>query len=67
MTVRELIKYLLTLDQDMIVAHRMFSEQCELNIDEIAVVDLCYPRSDGWIQNARPDMPTRKYLLLPGN
>lgn len=22
---------------------------------------------DGWIQNARPDKPTKKYLEFPGN
>lgn len=67
MTVQDFVEYLLTLDQSLVVAYQRFSEQCELELEEMEVVDLCYPRNDGWIQDARPDMPTRKYLLLPGN
>lgn len=67
MKVKELIKYLQTLDQNMDVAYRLFSEQCLLTKKEIKIVDLCKPRPDGWIQNERPDMPTQKYLMFPGN
>lgn len=67
MTVNDLINHLQTLPKDLPVAYRLFSEQCLLEIDDIKVVELCEPRSDGWIQNKRPDMPSRKYLLFSGS
>lgn len=66
-TVKELIKHLLTLDQNLPVAYRCMSEQLLLDTDELQVKKLCLPRNDGWIQNQRPDMPTQEYLLFPGN
>lgn len=67
MTVGELIGLLATFQKDLPVAYCCCSEQVLMKPDEITVVDLCHPRPDGWIQNARPDMPTQQYLLFPGN
>ena len=67
MTVAEFIDYLQTQPQDLQVAYRRSSEQVLLEADEIEVVEKCKPRADGWIQDKRPDMPTQRYLLLPGN
>jgi hypothetical protein len=67
MTVAELIAYLQTQPQDLQVAYRCYSEQSRLEAYEIEIAELCEPRPDGWIQNRRPDMPTQRYLLLPGN
>lgn len=67
MTIKEFIEYLQTQPQDLPVAYKCCSEQCMLNVESIEITDMCFPREDGWIQDTRPDMPTRKYLLLPGN
>lgn len=67
MTVADLIAFLQMQPQDLPVAYRCCSEQVLLEAAEIKVASLCEPRNDGWIQNARPDMPTRDYLLFPGN
>lgn len=67
MTVANLIEYLKKQPQDLLVAYCIFSEQCLLKESDIAVIQLCEPRDDGWIQNKRPDMPLRDYLLFPGN
>ena len=67
MTVKELIEFLKTQPQDIQVACRMYSEYSLLEIDEIGVLNLCLPRPDGWIHDARPDKPTQSYLVFPGN
>lgn len=70
MTVKEFIEYLKTQPQDILVAHRMCSEQCLLDKDSIEIVELGDPRPDGWIHDlwVKPEVkPTQKYLLLPGN
>lgn len=67
MTVSELIKFLQTQPQDLQVVYKCFSEQCLLEAQDICVDDLCLPRPDGWVQDKRPDMPTQKYLVFPGN
>lgn len=67
MTVAEFIAWLQTQPQNLPVAYRLYSEQCLLESSEIQVAELCEPRPDGWIHNARPDKPKRWYLLLPGN
>lgn len=67
MTVAEFVEFLKTQPQELPVAFKCFSEQCLLEIDDIKVVSLCLPRPDGWVQNARPDRETQRYLLLPGN
>ena len=67
MTVAELIAYLQTQPQGLHVAYRCCSEQLLLEAKEIEIAEKCPPRPDGWIHDKRPDMPTQRYLLLPGN
>lgn len=67
MTVNELIEHLHTFPKDLPVAYRLHSEQCLLDLEDIVVTELCEPRPDGWIQDKRPDMPSIKYLVFPGN
>ena len=67
MTVAELIEFLRKQPQDLLVASEMYSERCLLDPDDITIEDLCEPRPDGWVQNRRPDMPPRRYLVFPGN
>lgn len=67
MTVAELIAFLQTQPQDLQVAYRMHSEQCLMDEEHIQTFNACAPRSDGWIQDRRPDKPTQTYLLFPGN
>jgi hypothetical protein len=67
MTVAELILFLQKQPQDLQVAFRLCSEQCLLTEEEIKIAEACVPRSDGWIQNRRADMPTQEYLMFPGN
>ena len=67
MTVSELIDFLKTQPQDLEVAHKCFSEHLMLESFDIQILDLCEARNDGWIQNRRPDKPTKPYLVFPGN
>jgi hypothetical protein len=67
MTVAEFIEFLKTQPQDILVAYKMHSEQCLLEPDDMYVGKLTHARPDGWIQNARWDMPLKDYLILPGN
>lgn len=67
MKVSELIEFLQAQPQDLQVAYQMYSEQCLLESTDIRVEMACEPRPDGWIQNQRPDMPQREYLMFPGN
>lgn len=64
MTVAELIAFLNTQPQDLLVATRCHSEYCLLAAADIATGTACEPRLDGWVQNARPDKPTRNYLFI---
>ena len=67
MNVAELIEFLKTQPQDLPVAYALHSEYCLLELDDIEVVKACEPRPDGWVHGARPDKPTRLYLMFPGN
>lgn len=67
MKVRELIEMLKEMPQDLQVAYHKHSEQCLLDSSGIYIFTGCKPRPDGWIQDYRGDMPTQKYLMLPGN
>lgn len=67
MTVAELVAFLQMQPQELQVAYRCCSEQVLLEAQDIKIAEECEPRPDGWIQNKRPDMPTQKYLMLPGN
>ncbi len=67
-TVKELIEFLQTQQQDLPVAFECYSEQVLLDLNNIKVVSHCEPRAeDGWIQDYRPDKPAREYLMFPGN
>ena len=67
MTVAELIEFLKTQPQELLVSYKKYSEQVLLESKEITIDELCVARADGWIQYKRPDMPSQKYLLFPGN
>ena len=67
MTVAELIEFLKTQPQDLLVVYQKYSEQALLEAKEIMVGEYCLPRPDGWVQYKRPDMPSQKYLAFPGN
>ena len=67
MTVADLIKFLQQQPQELQVAYSLYSEQAILEQEQITIVELCEPRKDGWIQDKRPDMPSKMYLLFPGN
>lgn len=68
MTVAELIDFLKTQPQDLLVAYRLYSEQTLMEKEEIVIAEFCLPRAmDGWIQDKRPDKPSQPYLLFPGN
>ncbi len=67
MTVKELIVFLEKRPQDLPVVYRLHSEQILLTEALIEIEELCMPRNDGWVQDKRPDMPTQKYLVFPGN
>lgn len=67
MTVSELIKLLRKFPKDLDVIYGLYSEQVMLNEEDIIVAEFCHPRADGWVQNKRPDKPSKEYLRLPGN
>jgi len=67
MTVRDLIRLLDRFDPNLPVAYQLYSEQCLLEPEDVAVVMLCEPREDGWVANERPDKKSVPYLLFPGN
>lgn len=67
MNTKELIEFLQKQPQDALIAYCCYSEQVLMNIEDISVPELCAPREDGWIQNKRPDQPTQKYIVFPGN
>lgn len=66
-TIAQLIAHLQTLPGDLPVAFELHSEQCLLDLKDLRIAQLCYPRPDGWVHHARPDKPTQPYLLFPGN
>jgi hypothetical protein len=66
-TVSELIEFLKGQPQDLQVAFELYSEQCLLRTKDIEIQELSEPRNDGWVPNKRPDKPTQKYLVFPGN
>ena len=67
MNVAELIRFLQTQPQDLLVAYSRHSEQCLMGVEQIESFEACAARPDGWLQNKRPDMPAKTYLLFPGN
>jgi hypothetical protein len=67
MTVKELIEFLQTQPQDLLVAYRLHSEQCLLESNYLQIQSFCAPRPDGWVHDSRPDKPQQDYLVFPGN
>ena len=69
-TVKELIKYLKTFDQNLPVAFKCCSEYDSLDLEEVTVKELQSPRADGWIHtewSGKPELPKIKYVVFPGN
>ena len=66
-TVADLIKYLQQQPQDLPLAYALHSEYCLLELRDIQVMSLAFPRVDGWIHNFSPSVPQQKYLVFPGN
>lgn len=64
MSVADLIELLKTCPQDMLVGISRHSEHCLLQQRNVQVLELCKPRSDGWIHDKRPDMDTQNYLII---
>jgi len=67
MTVAQLIDFLKTQPQDILVAYDCYSEQCLLRPEEIELKYCCPPRPDGWVEYKRPDKSVQQYLIFPGN
>ena len=67
MNVAELIRFLQTQPQDLLVAYSLYGAKCLLGVEQFGSFEACAPRPDGWIQDKRPDMPAKTYLLFPGN
>ena len=67
MKVKELVEFLKTQDQEMLVAYELYSEQCLLSKDCMNVRELCEARPDGWVHSKRGDMPSVEYLVFDGN
>lgn len=67
MTVKELIEFLKTQPQELPVVYYCHSEQVLMEKSDIRIENLGKARMDGWVHDARPDEPTVKYLVFPGN
>lgn len=67
MTVKELIEFLQTQPQHLVVAYQCYSEYNTLTSQSIQIRELSRQRDDGWIADSRPDKPTQTYLVFPGN
>lgn len=63
-TVAQLIAHLKKFPKGTLVAVPQWSEHRLLTLDDVATVELCEPRSDGWLQNKRPDIPFLTYLVI---
>lgn len=67
MTVKELIAFLKKQPQGIEVTYQACSENCKLQASNIRVEELGPERDDGWVENKRPDKPSKAYLRFPGN
>lgn len=67
MTVAELVEFLKAQPQDLTVVFCRYSEYARLEFYQLSIKPLCQARPDGWVHDARPDMPTTDYLVFPGN
>lgn len=66
-TVAQLIEHLQTLDQSLPVCFKQFSDLSELELTYIEVMELQFPRGDGYVGRKRPDRPAQKWVVFPGN
>lgn len=70
MTVKQLIEFLQTQDQNLVIGYEIYSEHQLMELEQIEVKELQPARPDGWIHDvwgAEPKLPTEKYLIFPGN
>lgn len=67
MIVADLLGFLMTQPLDREIAYKLHSEQCLMELTDINLMQGCEARPDGWVQNARPDKPSRTFILFPGN
>ena len=67
MTVADLIQFLQTHPKDMPILFRQYSDYTILQEDQICIEEHGLPRSDGYVPSQRPDKPSQKYLVFPGN
>ncbi len=67
LTVAELIEFLKTQPQHLLVGYCLHSEWCLMETEDIGIVTACEARPDGWIQDRRDDKPLQQYLIFPGN
>jgi hypothetical protein len=66
MNVRQLVAFLQTQNQDMLVATPVYSEHCALETEHMEVIELCEARPDGWVHNKRTDKIAISYLVIGG-
>jgi hypothetical protein len=64
MNVADLIKLLKTYPKDLPVIKNQWSEYLLLEESDVEIAEACEEREDGWIHRARPDKPSKKYLLI---
>lgn len=67
MTVRELIRYLESFDQDLPIVYELHSEYRLLEAQNIRVRSLHPARNDGWVHSFDHTQHTVPYLIFPGN
>lgn len=67
MKVHELVTFLQLQNQDADVVFCQYSDYTVLEARMIQSAYLCDARSDGWVQDARPDKELKPYLIFPGN
>lgn len=67
LTVGQLVAFLQTQPQDLLVIYRFMSDWSLLEAKDIKIRDLCQSRLDGYVHDVRPDKPTQPYLAFPGN
>lgn len=64
MTVKDLINLLHTFPPELTVIRSKWSEAVLLEPSDVGLAKACWPRPDGWVENARPDKAKQEYLLL---
>ncbi len=64
MTVRELIKQLMSFNPELQVVYPLYSEYMSVDSESLETKELCEERQDGWVGHERPDKPTKVYLVI---